>query len=277
MAFYEISIPVDYAEKDVLIYELDQLGFTGFVEQDNGLLAYIEETDYDHQSFRETLNSFQSLSIGSISFQTIENQNWNAAWEASFQPQVIADKVLVKAPFHEILTTYPYEVWIEPQMAFGTGHHATTSLMVQLQLKLNFAEKLIFDFGTGTGLLAILAEKMGANSVYANDIQEEAIRNCRLNMEHNQSERIILSDREFPEFPPLQAYDIILANITRNTILSNIGDLSRLTSDKGFLLVSGFLQEERSLVEESINESGFNTIEIVNKEKWAAGLFQKIR
>lgn len=276
MAFYEISIPVDHTEKDLLIYELDQLGFTGFVEKEDGLLAYIEQADYNVKSFREVINSFSKPGIESITFKTIENQNWNSIWEASFQPQVIADKVLVKAPFHEVLTAYPYEVWIEPQMAFGTGHHATTSLMVKLQLKLDFKDKLVFDFGTGTGLLAIMAEKMGAKAIYANDIQAEAIRNCRLNLQHNDSKKITLSDQDFPDFPPFEAYDVILANITRNTIISRISDLYRFTKEQGFLVVSGFLKEDEDVVKNAINENGFNTIEILKQEKWVAGIFRKI-
>ncbi len=276
MGYYEIFIPVKTPEQDVLIYRLDKLGFSGFEETQNGLYAYIEYPAYDSKMFYETLTLFTHIDPNQVIFKTLPHQNWNELWEAHFQYQVIDDQILIKAPFHQVKKSYPYEILIEPQMAFGTGHHPTTAMMVRLLLQLDLKDQIVFDYGTGSGILAILAEKMGAREVFANDIQEDALRNARLNIAQNQCQSIYLSQEALPDFPPGSGYGIVLANITRNTILNNLNDLKKCLKSQGYLLVSGYLNEEAEKVNNAIEEQSFLLREKQQEEKWAAGLFQKL-
>ena len=276
MDYYEIIIPVHSPQSDILVYYLDQIGYSGYVEQANGIAAYIEAAKYDEEQLTHIIRDQFEIPWGKLTIRTIPHQNWNEVWEENFKPQVINDTVLVKAPFHNVKKSYPYEVIIEPQMAFGTGHHPTTSMMVQLQLLLDFHDKTVFDYGTGSGLLAILAEKLGAKAIYANEIQEDGIRNARLNIEHNQCDKITLSQQDLEKFPPDDlSYDIILANITRNTILSGLDKLYQLLKPGGYCLASGFLYSEKNSVEEAFQNKGMPVVKSLHEDKWVATLFQK--
>ena len=273
--YWEVFIPASTQESDILIYELNRLGFTGFVEETNGVKAFIEKANFRSKAFYEALAFYTQVNPEDIIYKTIPPQNWNEVWEASFEPQIIDDTVLIKAPFHELNRQYPYEVIIEPQMAFGTGHHATTAMMVRLQLMLDFTDKQVFDFGTGSGVLAILAEKKGASDIYANDIKEDALRNLRGNIALNNCEKITLSQKDFPEFPPDIPFDIILANITRNTILDNLVQMDNILIPRGYILVSGFLKEDEPFIEKAFNDKNYQFHKSFHEDKWVASLFQK--
>lgn len=274
--YYQCFVPVtESLQRDQLIFRLNQLGFEGYQETDNGLWAFIDEQDFPAEDFWQlALQDFQ-LPADEVVIQKLAYQNWNQEWEAHFQPQVMARQVRVRAPFHEGAGSYPYEVIIEPRMAFGTGHHPTTRMMVQLMLSLHAMPDYVFDYGTGTGLLAILAEQMGATGVYANEIQEAAYQNAYLNCQHNHTRRITLSQADLDTFPPAATpYGLILANISRNTILEGLSALRQLLAPEGLLAVSGFFSHEVDHVKQQFAKHHLTPVQLLSKDKWAAGLFR---
>ncbi len=225
-------------QSDLLIAELTMTGFEGFEEGENNLKAFIPAKDLDEAALNEI--AFRN----NISFikTTIEETNWNAVWESSFQPVVVDDFVSIRAGFHEPARGVEHEIVITPKMSFGTGHHATTFMMIQQMREIDFNNKTVFDFGTGTGVLAILAEKLGAADVYAVDNDEWSILNTRENIERNNAKKIRLE--KIDKVTGVEQFDIILANINRNVILDNFASLKKILPATGTLLLSGLLEED---------------------------------
>ena len=274
--YYECFIPVFPPFRDQLIVFLDQLGFSGFLEEAEGLRAYVEETSFEASAFYQLLDQQFGLSSAEVSVVRQPYENWNREWEAHFQPQVIGEQVRITAPFHEVQGCYPYEITIEPQMAFGTGHHATTRMMVRLMLDLDLMPDAVFDYGTGTGLLAILAEQMGATRIYGNETQETAFQNAALNLSHNTCQRITLSQSGLDQFPPGdRAFGLILANINRNTIIDSLPVLQKQLRPDGLLAVSGFFSREAEHLRAQFYQQGLTRVRHLEEGHWAAGLFQR--
>ncbi len=271
--YYQWSIAVESPQKEQLIHWLDQLGFTGFIEEDGGIQAFVDTVDFDSHQFWESIKAL-GLDAGQVAVAQYPYENWNEQWEATFQPQVVNDQVHIRAPFHQNAVDYPYEVIIEPQMAFGTGHHATTRMMIQLMLDMQKIPETVFDFGTGSGILAILAEKMGATHVFGNEIQQDGLRNARQNLAHNQCKRVQLSHQDLANFPADQkTFDLILANINRNTIIGCLPVLKQRLNQHGLMAVSGFLSREEAQVDDQFHNHGFERLKYLEDGQWAAGLF----
>lgn len=233
-------------QSDLLIGQLSEIGFDGFEEGENNLKAFIPQNDFIGAAVKEIVDS-QKLSFIQT---TIEETNWNAVWESNFQPVMVDDFVGIRANFHEPITGVEHEIVITPKMSFGTGHHATTYLMIKQMQSIDFKNKTVFDFGTGTGILAILAEKLGAAKVFAVDYDEWSIENATENLVRNNCSKYNLkkSDNASGE----EQYDIILANINKNVIMDNFSLLVKQLSQKGILLLSGLLEaDERDIVSEA--------------------------
>ncbi len=223
---------------DVLIAMLSDLNFEGFEENENSLKAFIKEIDFNEKDLTETMSPFKINYIKS----KIEETNWNQVWESNFSPIVIDNICAIRADFHEPIMDVKKEIIITPKMSFGTGHHATTYMMIQLMDTLDFNNKVVFDFGTGTGILAIFAEMAGAKKVIAIDNEEWSINNALENFERNNSKRIEVSLSE--EIPTDKLFDIILANINKHVIMDTLQSLTNQLTDSGDLLISGFLPED---------------------------------
>ena len=178
-----VTCPSDWT--DVLIAELAERGYDGFLETEAGFETYREAEAFDEAVLREVLDKYQSQAAISYVLQTVEEQNWNEEWEKNFEPITVGDQCRVRATFHAADPSYPYEIIINPQMSFGTGHHATTHLMLQNQLHLEHEGKRVMDAGCGTGILSIMAEKRGAARVFAFDTDEWAVNNSRENFDLN--------------------------------------------------------------------------------------------
>jgi len=225
-------------ERDWLVSILSDYDFDGYEETNESIKGFIPTGKVDDAKVKGILrdNEFEHINFFST---PLENKNWNEEWEKNFEPVVIAGRVAIRAPFHEPYKT-EYEIIIEPKMSFGTGHHATTASMVELMLKEDMAGKTVLDFGSGTGVLAILAEKLKAAHVVAIDNEEWAYHNCVENTARNGCVLVsaIYGDDTFV-FD--KKFDIILANINRNVILKNLGYWKSLLNDKGVLMVSGIL------------------------------------
>lgn len=239
---FRVSSP---AESDLLIGCLSDLGFDGFREEDPYLYACIDETSFDMTKVMDSLPS----DVVEPEVKRIKEENWNAQWESSFEPVVIPGRLSVRAGFHQPVADVQREIIITPKMSFGTGHHATTSLMLEEMMDLPFSGKEVLDFGTGTGVLAILASMSGASRVLAIDNDPWSMENAAENVGVNECHTIELSLND--QLPDNDKFDIILANINRNVILANTEKLCDLLRENGILLLSGLLVADREDVEEA--------------------------
>jgi len=260
-------------QQSMLIAELMDLGFESFSEEENAVLAYISSDLYNDT----LLNSVKLLKDHpeiKISIHPIENKNWNKEWESNYQPVTIAGKCHVRASFHPPVTDLLYEIIIEPKMAFGTAHHETTRLMAEWLMNLEVKGKDVLDMGCGTGILAVIANKMGAGSVIGIDNDEWAWRNAQDNFRLNgMSEEIVfLGD---VTMIGTNAFDMVLANINRNVLLQDLNAYFKSLRNKGNLLISGFYLKDIDLLKEEAAKCGFHFAGSGNLNDWAVLLFYK--
>lgn len=253
------------AQNETLIAFLSELGFEGFEEEGNLLRGYIREDEFQQQAFEETLAHIQNIAYVR---SKIEQTNWNEIWESQFQPVVFDDFVAVRASFHDPVPGVKHDLVITPKMSFGTGHHATTWMMLQLMRDIDFNGKSVFDFGTGTGVLAILAEQLGAASVRAIDNDPWSIENTKENLEANSCRNV--SVELMSEVPMDGQYEVILANINLNVITANAAALYQIALPGAAVLFSGFLGTDEKLMCEKLQEAGFQIVSVLSRGEWLA-------
>ena len=265
---YNFKISPLQPAADILIAELGEAGFESFVEHETGIQAYIQKVDWHEEILGEVriLNNSRFHIV--YDFKEIEQENWNATWEQNFHPITVADQCEVRAPFHE-KSDVAYDIVIEPKMSFGTGHHETTHMMLQFILEHDFQGKSVLDMGCGTGVLAILAEMKGAASVDAIDIDNWCYLNARENVERNHCKNIRVFEGDVTLLQG-KTYDVIIANINRNILLSDIPQYVKCLTDNGQLFLSGFYKEDIPLITEKCNENGLQIEKNLEKNKWVA-------
>lgn len=229
--------------KEMLTALLSNEGFEGFEETDDTLKAFVPSETLSNLNIAEILSEFELLKPMSYTSEIIAPTNWNAEWEKNFQPVYIGNDIQIRASFHAKKENFPIDIVIDPKMSFGTGHHETTYMMSETMLGIDFSNKTVFDFGSGTGILSILAAKLGAKSVYALDHEEWAYHNCVENAELNNINCIKAVYGNEEQFPT-EKFDIILANINRNIIAKNMQALAALMYPESRLLISGFLASD---------------------------------
>lgn len=278
MDYYELLFtthPTEDYQQDLLIDALAGIGFDTFEEVEGGFKAYIPESDFDKKSLEENLAPYHEMFSFGYEVNVIQQKNWNAVWESNFEPIQIRDKVYVRATFHQPKPEFPFEIVIDPKMAFGTGHHETTSMMMDLMLDTDFAGKDVLDMGCGTGILAILASKLGAKNVTAIDYDpvcyDSTIENSALN--HIGNIKAICGSKEvIPNVP----FDIILANINRNILLDQIGRYSEVLKSGGEIYFSGFYESpDLDIIKEEAAKYGMTYLNYKKKKDWVAARFQK--
>jgi ribosomal protein L11 methyltransferase len=251
---------------EILIAELGYAGFESFVETEEGVTAYIQKVEW----YDDILNDIHVLNSGefkiSYDFNEIEQTNWNEEWEKNFNPIIVDDLVTVRAPFHNKLNT-KFDLIIEPKMSFGTGHHETTHMMIQHILKNDFKGKSVLDMGCGTGVLAILAEKVGALKLDAIDIDNWCYLNSVENVERNNCKHISVYQGDV-KLIEAKHYDIIIANINRNILLADISQYAKCLNENGILFLSGFYKEDISLIEAECNKYMLKLNETMQKGLW---------
>jgi len=245
MNHIQINIEANEEQQEILISELTELGAVGFEQTISHLITYFEEDNFKSTGITEMLKDYV------FRITILHEQNWNAVWESNFEPVLVDDFCAIRAEFHKSIQNVPYEIIITPKMSFGTGHHATTYMMIQQMRDISFTDKKVFDFGTGTGILAILAAKLGAASVTAIDNDEWSIKNAEENFEKNKIYSINLYQSSTV---PGSNFDIILANISRNIFEQYSSTLVNLLSPHGVLLVSGVLKEDENFIVELFDE-----------------------
>jgi ribosomal protein L11 methyltransferase len=254
MPYIQVTIQMPVAAlREVLIAELSNAGFDGFEETDDALIAFVQPEQYEEAYLAALAVQHQFA----YTAQSLEDKNWNQVWEENFEPVIVPGVCTVRAHFHDITVTTPYDIQITPKMSFGTGHHATTKLMMMQMSQTDFKGKQVFDFGTGTGILAILAEMMGAVSVLAIDNDEWSYDNSKENAERNNCKHISLMHGSL-EMVPAQEFDVVLANINRNILLYYMDALFSFTRAGGTILMSGLLKDDEEVIMLSATLAGFN-------------------
>jgi len=263
MNHLQFDIETGTAEQSgILVALLGEIGFEGFEEADQLLKAFIPEQDFDEDGFNRLVEQFGLKWTRSL----VEPRNWNAGWESGFDPVMVGNRVLVRAGFHEPQPGFAYEVVITPKMSFGTGHHATTYLVMEQMDQLDFRGKEVCDFGTGTGILAILAEKMGAGRVLAIDHDDWSIENARENVEMNRCSRIrLLKTGALSDAGP---FGIILANINRNVLLDNMQALAGSAAPGATVLLSGFMETDLDDLRSAASGAGFTGFRTFSMGEW---------
>jgi len=249
-------------QNEILIALLADIGFEGFEENENVLSAYMNESNFDEGDFA----IFAGSNNLSYSLAIIEQQNWNAQWESSFEPVVINDFAAVRAGFHQPVREVEYDIVITPKMSFGTGHHATTYLVIEQMSQLDFKNKTVLDFGTGTAVLAILAEKMGARAVNGIDNDDWSIDNAKENITQNNASHINIEKAS--AIPASVTYDIILANINLNVILHNMSLIANVCNPGAAILLSGFLVDDATAIKQSLADNKLIYNEVTTKNGW---------
>ncbi len=231
-----------------IITEMVEAGFNGFEEKDNELLGYVDVNVFNEDKFQTINQKFQ------FTYQKNElaSQNWNALWESNFDPVIIKNFVAIRAHFHEPIKNVQHEIIITPKMSFGTGHHATTYMMGEQMHHIDFASKQVFDFGTGTGLLAILAEKLGASKILATDNDEWSILNAQENIENNNCKNIQLQFSDV--VPETETFQVVLANINKHVLIHHMKSLEHCLENGGTLLLSGLLHADEADVLKATGE-----------------------
>lgn len=257
---------------EILIAELGGVGFESFVETEDGVKAYIQKEDW-HPQLLEDIFILNSAEV-QISFTQaeIQQQNWNATWEQNFNPIVVDDRCTVKAPFHTDTPETDYTIIIEPKMSFGTGHHATTHMILSFLLEDEVAGQAVLDMGCGTSVLAIMAAMRGATYVEAIDIDAWCYENSLENIDRNgqphivvkQGDASILGDRQF---------DTITANINRNILLADLQTYVEVLKPGGTIYLSGYLEADREILEAACTKLGGTPVKYKSRDGWIAAKF----
>lgn len=269
MNHIQIIITVNNPDlQDILIAQLENIGYNGFEQDEQYVKAYIFENEFNKAALEDLLEPQQFQFIKNI----IAKQNWNEVWESNFQPVIVDNFVGIRAHFHNRLQNVKHEIVITPKMSFGTGHHATTFQVMQLMESINFENKTVFDFGTGTGILAILAEKLGAAAVYAVDNDDWCIENATENIEQNNCKNIKISKAE--DATTNQNFDVVIANINKNIIQDNFDFLHKNCNTSTKIILSGLLIEDEEDILKLANNKQWKHKKTLTKGAWIAMLFQ---
>ncbi|MFB0939316.1 MAG: ribosomal protein L11 methyltransferase [Candidatus Azotimanducaceae bacterium] len=265
---YNFTVSPKEPATEILIAELGLAGFESFVENENGVIAYIQKDDWN----AEVLKGIFILTSDEFSIEyeqkEIEQTNWNAEWEKNFQPIQVDDLVSIRAPFHKN-PNLKYDIVIEPKMSFGTGHHETTHMMVQHLLQLGLENKKVLDMGCGTGILAIFAEMRGANPTDAIDIDNWCYQNSLENVERNNCHHISVFEGD-SSLLVNKKYDLIIANINRNILLMDIKIYTGCLNDNGILLLSGFYQDDIPMIDQEVSKYGLKLETVIERNNWVA-------
>ena len=251
--------------RDIMVAQLEQRGYESFVETKSGLKSYIPEQTFD-PAIVDEIRSMEG--IGTVVYDLIEDQNWNAKWEENFDPVFVEDLLVIRAPFHPENMKAKLVVTIQPQMSFGTGHHQTTWLMSKKLFDLDLKDKKVLDMGTGTGVLAILAEKLGASKIFAPDIDEWSFRNAQENVALNKCEKIEIELGDDQTIKG-KSFDLIIANINKNVLIEHFSVYSKSINPGGKMLISGFFETDQDDLIREAQKHGFIFEVIHTKDEWA--------
>jgi len=259
---------------DILVAELSEIGFESFVETESGVKAYVSENEYVESQFLSLYLIQDPPEEVNISFQKqfIPAQNWNATWERSFDPVFVGNKLAIVAPFHENIPQTKYKVTIEPKMSFGTGHHQTTRLISNAMMELESMPSSVLDMGSGTGVLAILAELLGADKIIAIDIESWAYENAIENVERNNCNKIEVFLGNVDLIQPYN-FDLILANINKNVLIKDMELYADSLNAKGLLMLSGFFTSDNDILVDCAKKFNLALVKTYSEDNWSCLVF----
>lgn len=270
-----IELSVETGKKaslnDLITGVLAEVGFESFVEEGTQLLAYIRQEEFVEEAVTECMKQY--VPDVRFSIKTIAPQNWNATWEAQFEPVDVNEFCIIRAPFHPAIHDGRMEIVIEPRMSFGTGHHATTRLVCRAMYQDNWKGLRVLDMGCGTGVLGILAAKLGADDVTGIDIESWAAENARENAETNGVQMNALCG-DASLLREMLPFDRILANINRNILIEDAGQYGKILP-KGKIYLSGFLNTDVNKITEAYTAIGFNVVDQLNEGDWICLVLSK--
>ena len=278
MVRIELNIEVSPREPwtEILISQLSEIGFDSFMETETGVLAYVNEDEFNEKILlEETILGAQTEEVQTnYTLEKIPHQNWNALWESDFHPVFVEDKLTIIAPFHDKAEVKGMEIIIQPQMSFGTGHHQTTWMMTKAMMEFTPFPKRILDMGTGTGVLAILAEKLGAEEIVAIDIEPWSVENTIENLERNGCVKStsICGDIDLTNG---MKFDLIVANINKNVLKAHMHSYAANLIPFGTLIISGFFETDVDELIEIAKKESLEFVKKFTKETWAAVQFLK--
>ena len=276
MNYYACSFssPENDNLRDMFMELLGDIGFDSFMDIDGGFEAYCQEQHLNENEINEILQMEQFANVRFLKKELIPDQDWNATWEASYEPVVINELCRIRAPFHKVNDSFKYDLVIEPKMSFGTAHHETTSQIIELMLQSDFKGLDVLDMGSGTGVLAILAKKLGSDYTLAIDNDEWAYRNALDNVRLNDENDIVV---ELGDANSLnnRLFDLVLANINRNILLRDMKEYVKCLNDGGKIFFSGFYEEELVLISKEAERLGLTYSNHVTKNNWTAAVFVK--
>lgn len=266
MFYWKVLIEkIDERMQEELIASLHEFNPEGFEQTGDCLKVYFTNTHFQEESISRCLLQHQ------FNIEKLPHQNWNQLWESNFQPVQVHNFCGIRAEFHQRLINVRFELVITPKMSFGTGHHATTFMMIEQMEYMNFNDKSVLDFGTGTGILSILSEKLSAASVVAIDNDEWSIKNAHQNLQRNQCSRIKLYQRSTPSAN--STYGILLVNINKHIILEQLSELTHCVLSNGLLLLSGLLLEDEQEIINACSSKKLTLLKKVVKNNWISLLF----
>lgn len=270
-----ICTPNNEIVNSVLSACIAEIGFESFVEDETGTTAYIQEELFDENRTQEVLNELPIEAEIIFSYKLIEGQDWNEEWEKNyFKPLIIDNRCIIQSTFHNVPATYEYNIFIDPKMAFGTGHHQTTELMIREILNEDFKNKTVLDMGCGTAILGILTSMRGAEKVTAIDIDQWAYDNAIENLHLNNIKNIEIKIGG-AELLGNETFDIILANINRNILLNDIHIYASVLNNGGCLFMSGFYTEDIPAIKTECEKHGLVYVDNLEKDNWTAVKFNK--
>ena len=271
---YDFTVSPLEMGSEILIAELAEVGFDSFVDTPTGIKAYIPKDSWNEHILQDIyLLSNPEFTI-SYQITEIEQVNWNEEWEKNFSPIVVEDLCTVRANFHPVPNTR-YDIVITPKMSFGTGHHETTYMMLQQLLPLSLEGTKVLDMGCGTGILAIMAALRGAHDITAIDIDPWCVENATENVQQNNCSFITIKEGDVSLIAGEQ-YNLILANINRNILLSDIPAYTQALLSQGLLLVSGFYEEDLPAIKEKCQEVGLTYLSHIERNLWVSAKFQRL-
>lgn len=280
MKYLEFSFhttPCTEVVNDVLSAVLADAGFESFVEQPDGLLAYIQQSLYDEASVEAAISEFPIPDTAiEYSFVEAEDKDWNEEWEKNFfQPIVIGNRCVIHSTFHHDVPEAEYDIAINPQMAFGTGHHETTSLVIGEILDSDMSGKKVLDMGCGTSILAILARMKGAASCTAIDIDDWCVRNSIENIELNGVDEIEVCLGDASILADKGPFDMVIANINRNILLADMQHYVARMNEGATLLMSGFYVDDIPLIKAEAERLGLTFNGYKEKNRWVVTSFKR--
>ncbi|MTI19514.1 50S ribosomal protein L11 methyltransferase, partial [Fulvivirga sp. RKSG066] len=259
---------------EILIAELSELGYDSMMETDNGLEAYIKPVFFNRDSIEALVKKYPQAHI-TYDIEEVVERNWNEEWEKNYDPIHVDKDILVRATFHKQEPDFPYEIVINPRMSFGTGHHDTTYLMLKNQLGVDHENKRVIDAGCGTGILAIMAEKLGAKEVVAYDNNSWSTENAPENIELNDCNNIEVQEGTIDTINLEGVYDIILANINKNVLLEEMPLYVKNIKSKGHIIFSGFYETDAEDLKSAASQHKLELQHAATRNQWCSLVFRK--